>query len=174
MRAVQRCAEDRCRRAGLGRAGENETTPFPPRGIDCGQLFSAMRKGPVWAATRVFGMGHLLTSGLLFGQKTRKPHMSAIALRSGSLISIDRRLRSLQDNGGNKQQAARALGCHRRPSTQDKRLRHRITPLRLSAQKHWLTIIIAKRRIPRHLLPKLRVAKREICRWHRKPSAATR
>jgi hypothetical protein len=42
--------------------------------------------------------------------------------------------------------------------SQDKRPRHRITPLRLSPQKHWLTIIIVKRRVPRHLLPKLRVA----------------
>jgi hypothetical protein len=28
-----------------------------------------------------------------------------------------------------------------------------MTPLRNSAQKHWLTIIIAARRVPRHLLP---------------------
>jgi hypothetical protein len=70
------------------------------------------------------------------------------ALERGAIV------RSLQGNGDETQEAARALGMSP-PSIypQDKRLRHRVTPLRYSAEKHWLTIIIAKHRVPGHLFP---------------------
>ena len=60
------------------------------------------------------------------------------ALERGAIV------RSLQGNGDETQEAARALGMSP-PSiyAQDERLRHRVTPLRYSAEKHWLTIIIA-------------------------------
>ena len=69
-------------------------------------------------------------------------------------LERDAIVRSLQDNGGNKQDGGTRPGNvtgHHLP--QDKRLRHRVTPLGVSAQKHWLTIIVATPGIPRHLLP---------------------
>ena len=57
--------------------------------------------------------GPLLTSGLLLGQETRKPHIVGDRFEVGSLILLNRRLGSLQDNGDNKREAARALGMSR-------------------------------------------------------------
>ena len=71
-------------------------------------------------------------SGIISADKLPPESRSVTRRKMTQMEALERDaiVRSLQDNGGNKQEAARALGMS--PATiypQDKRLRHRITPL---------------------------------------------
>lgn len=83
-------------------------------------------------------------SGIISADKL-PPEWHSIMLRKltrRAALERDAIVRSLQDKGGKQ-----AAGCSRPRNVagdnlpQDKRLRHRVIPLRLEAQTHWLAMI---------------------------------